>query len=210
MNFRIIVISLLLVGCGTGRTLVMTTTSTVAPLPTPTDNQPKVPEAWNTLNHDGYVLRYPSAYYTVSTDPVILIADSKTTYDSWMQDGAVDSNRLLIQLTSLALDRRLDPDKDPSQLATPEQALRREINRTVGVSRDVSGSTDVPWENAGGETYDGRKVFYPSVPYENTMLGATGAAKVIGDNEVLYFILPPNEESDYLRIIVQPANSVLT
>jgi len=112
------------------------------------DTQPATPEAWKTFNHGDYTLSYPSAYSIDPTDPVIVITDSKTTYDSWHNDS-VDSSGLLIQIASLSLDRRLDPYQDPSRLATVEQALQREINNT-GIPYEVSGSTDVPWENAGG------------------------------------------------------------
>lgn len=173
------------------------------------DSQLTIPEAWKTFNHGDYTLSYPTTYYIVPTDPVIVITDSKTTYDSWHNDS-VDSSGLLIQIASLRLDRRLDPYKDPSSLATLEQALQREINN-IGIPYQVSGSTDVPWENAGGggETSEGTKAFYPSLSYQNTILGATSAAKVISDNKVHFFILVPNDDSYFLRITVQPANSVL-
>lgn len=174
-----------------------------------TDRQPAIPEAWKTFNHGDYTLSYPSAYSIDPTDPVIVITDSKTTYDSWHNDS-VDSSGLLIQLASLSLDRRLDPYKDPSSLATLEQALQREINN-VGIPYVVSGSTDVPWENAGGggETSDGRKMFFSSLSYQNTILGTTSAAKVVSNNKVYFFILVPNDDSYFLRITVQPASSVL-
>jgi hypothetical protein len=207
--FRIIVLALLLLGFGNGCISMMTTASTFTPSFTPTDRQPTVPQAWKTFNHGDYTLNYPSTYYTASNDPVILIADTETTYDSWMHSGSINNNGFLIQLVSLNLDRRLDPNRDPSPLVTPEQALQREINRTVGVCYDVSGSTDVSWENANGETYDGRKVFCPSVSYQNTSLGPTSAAKVISDNAVLYFMLVPNDDDIYVRITVQPSSSVL-
>src|SRR5512138_772304 len=173
------------------------------------DTQPAIPEAWKTFYHGDYTLSYPSAYYIVPTDPVIVITDSKTTYDSW-HDSSVDSNGLLIQVTSLRIDRRLDPYKDPSSLATLEQALQREINN-LGIPYEVSGSTDVPWENAGGggETSGGTKCIYPSLSYQNTFLGTTNAAKVISDNKVHFFILVPNDDSYFLRITVQPASSPL-
>jgi hypothetical protein len=174
-----------------------------------TDRQPTIPEAWKAFNHGDYTLSYPSAYYIDPTDPVIVITDSKATYDSWHNDS-IDNSGLLIQLTSLRLDRRLDPYKDPSPLATVEQALQREINN-IGIPNEVSGSTDVPWENAGGggETSEGTKMFYPSLSFQNTILGTTSAAKVISDNKVHFFILVPNDDSYYLRITVQPASSVL-
>ncbi len=89
---------------------------------------------WITLETSDYTLKYPPSYYNpTSTDPVLFIADTKTTYDSWMHTDSAGNNRLLIQLISLNLDRRLDPFKDPSPLATVEQALQREINRAVGI-----------------------------------------------------------------------------
>jgi hypothetical protein len=172
-------------------------------------SQPAAPEAWTTFNHGDYTLSYPSTYSIDPTDRVIVITDSRTTYDSWHNDS-VDNSGLLIQLASLRLDRRLDPYKDSSQLATLEQALQREINN-IGIPYEVSGSTDVPWENAGGGggTSEGTKMFYPSVSYQNTILGTTSAAKVISDNKVHFFILVPNDDSYFLRITVQPASSVL-
>ena len=197
---------------GPTRTPVPATTTApiITSSPMPTVNPPAIPEGWKTFNHGDYIFRYPPTYYIpTSTDPVLLIADAKTTYDSWMQTNSVNNSGLLIQLMSLSLDRRLDPNKDPSQLATVEQALHREINFTVGTSNYVSGSIDVPWENANGGTSDGRKVFYTSVPYQNTILGTTRAAKVIGNNSDYFFIPVPNDDSRYVRIIVQPASSIL-
>jgi hypothetical protein len=174
-----------------------------------TDRQPAIPETWKTFNHGDYTLSYPSAYSIDPTDPVIVITDSKTTYDSW-HNNSVDSSGLIIQVASLGFDRRLDPYKDPGSLATLEQALQREINN-IGIPYEVSGSTDVPWKNAGGggETSNGSKWMYPSLSYQNTILGTTSAAKVVSDNKVYYFILVPNDDSYFLRIIVQPASSVL-
>jgi hypothetical protein len=206
---RILVISLLLAGCGITPPIPSPATSATAPSTTPADTGLVSPQAWETFDHGDYTFEYPPDYYAASAEPVISIADTETTFDSWMRNGSVNSNGLLIQLVSLALDRRLDPDRDPSQLATQAQALQREINLTVGVSSYADPSTDVPWENAGGETYDGRKIVYPSVPYESTMLGNTPAAKVVGDNELLFFVLAPNDDTYFVRITVQPADSLL-
>jgi len=183
-------------------TSIPTSTAAIAPPPT-------IPEGWKIFDHGDYTLSYPSAYHIDPTGPVIVITDSKTTYDSWHNDS-IDNGGLLIQLVSLSLDRRLDPNKDPSPLATVEQALQREINN-IGIPYEVNGSTDVSWENAGGggETSNGTKMFYPSLSYQNTILGTTSAAKVISDNRVYFFILVPSDDSYYLRIIVQPASSVL-
>jgi hypothetical protein len=165
---------------------------------------------WKTLETSEYTLKYPPSYYNPPSNyPVILIADSKSTLDSWMQTDSVANKSLLIQLVSLTLDRKLDPFKDPSPLTTVEQALQREINRAVGISYYVSGSTDVPWENANGGTSDGRKVFYPNVPYQKVILGTTNAARVFSENMIYYFILDPNDDSYYVRINIQPANSTL-
>jgi hypothetical protein len=90
-----------------------------------------------------------------------------------------------------------------------EQALQREINRAVGIPYLVSGSIDVPWENANGGTSDGRKVFTPNVPYQNVLLGTTYAARVFSENMIYYFILDPNDDSYYVRINIQPASSTL-
>jgi hypothetical protein len=203
------------VGCGNESPSIIPTTSIITPSLAPKEIQPTATgastatEAWKTFDHGDYTLNYPSTYYTASNDPVILVADSKTTIDSWMNNGSVDSNSLLIQIVSLNLDRKLDPNLDPSPLASPEQALQREINRSVGVCYDVSASTNVPWENANGETYDGKKVFCPSVSYQNISLGTTSADEMVSDNAVLYFILVPNDDSYYVRITVQPINSGL-
>jgi hypothetical protein len=165
---------------------------------------------WLTFETSDYALKYPPSYYIPPSNyPVLIIADTKNTFDTWMQTDSAANNRLLIQLISLNLDRRLDPFKDPSPLATVEQALQREINRAVGVSYYVSGSTDVPWENANGGTYDGRKVFSPNVTYQNVMLGTTKAARVFSENMIYYFILDPNDDSYYVRINIQPASSTL-
>jgi hypothetical protein len=150
---------------------------------------------------------YTSYYHPSSYAPVLIIADIKKTFDSWMQTNSTANNSLLIQLMSFTLDRRLDPILDPSPLVTGTQALQREINR-VGIPYLVSGSTDVPWENGNGGTSDGRKVFYPNIPYQNVILGTTNAARVIRENMIYYFILDPNGV-DYVRIIIQPTSSTL-
>ena len=189
----------------------MTTTSSIMPSFTPT-TMPSTDlyKGWNTLDHGDYTLKYPASYYNPPQNgPLLFIADTKTTVDAWMHTDSSNNNRLLIQLISLNLDRRLDPFSDPSPLATVEQALQREINRAVGTSYYVSGSTDVPWENANGGTDDGRKVFYPNVTYQNVMLGTTNAARVISENMIYYFILDPNDDSYYVRINIQPASSPL-
>ncbi len=184
---------------------------------TPSTTQPADPyEGWISLESSEYTLMYPSSYYTpTSTDPVIFLADTKTTYDSWVAnstmqtDGITNNDELLIQFISLVLDRKLDPYNSSSLLATPKQALQREINRAIGIPYLVSGSTNVPWENANGGTYDGGKWFEPNVTYLSIMLGTTNAAKIIRDNYVYYFILNPNDDSYYVRIIIQPASSTL-
>jgi hypothetical protein len=165
---------------------------------------------WLTRETSNYTLKYPPSYYIPPSNyPVLIIADTKNTFDIWMQTNSAANNRLLIQFISLNLDRRLDPYNDPSPLATVEQALQKEINRAVGIPYLVSGSIDVPWENANGGTSDGRKVFTPNVPYQNATLGTTNAAKVISENMIYYFILNPNDDSYYVRINIQPASSTL-
>jgi hypothetical protein len=207
-----------IIACGSQSTSIPTSTAaiasptmlTAASLPPSSliERQPAIPQAWKTFNHGDYTFSYPSAYSIDPTDPVIVITDSKATYDSWHNDS-FDNSELLIQIASLSLDRRLDPYKDPSRLATVEQALQREINNTVGIPYLVSGSTDVPWENGNGGTYDGRKWRFPSISYQNTILGTTSAAKVVSNNEVYFFILVPKDDSYFLRITIQPASSVL-
>jgi hypothetical protein len=206
-RLQILVAAVVLVGCANTRTAVMTTAPASTPPTLPTAPQPL--PASTTFNHGDYTFSYPSAYYVASNDPVILVADTKATYDMWMQEGTVGKSGLLIQLASLSLDRRLDPNVASGSLATVDQALHREINRTVGVSYEVSGSTDVPWENADGETYDGRKVFYPSIPYEDMTLGTARAAKASGDEAVFFFILVPGHDTYYVRITIQPPDSIL-
>jgi hypothetical protein len=188
-----------------------TSTQASTPSSTSTTRQPvDLYTGWKTLAQGGYTVEYPPAFYNpTSTDPVLIIADTKATYDSWMNAGNIDDNGLLIQFISLTMDRRFDPNKDPSLLATPEQAIQREINRAIGIAYYVSGSTNVPWENANGETSDGRKVFYPHISYQNIMLGTSNAAKIISNNMIYYFILNPNNDSYYVRIILQPASSTM-
>jgi hypothetical protein len=165
---------------------------------------------WLTFETSDFTFKYPPSYYIPPSNyPVLIIADTKNTFDSWMQTNRAANNRLLIQLISLNLDRRLDPYNDPSPLATVEQALQREINRAVGIPYLVSGSIDVPWENANGGTSDGRKVFTPNVPYQNVMLGTTNTARVFSENMIYYFILDPNDDSYYVRINIQPESSTL-
>lgn len=196
-------------------TTTPTTTSTSTIPSTPTAILITMPPAdaymgWITLETSTFTLKYPPSYYILpSNGPVIFMADSKESHDSWMQTGSAANNSLLIQLIALNLDRKLDPFQDPSPLVPVEQALQREINRAVGISYYVSGTTDVPWENANGGTYDGRKVFVPNVPYQNVMLGITYAARAFSEKMIYYFILDPNDDSYYVRIITQPAGSVL-
>jgi hypothetical protein len=216
-------VAIVLSACGTlsAAPIVTITSETIPSRATPTmtttpssaskTRQPTDPyKEWKTLDHGDYTLKYPPSYYKpTSTDPVLIIANTKTTYDSSTHTDSITDNGLLIQLISLTLDRRLDPYQDPSLLATPEQALQREINRAVGIPYYVSGSTNVPWENANGGTHDGRNVFYPNISYQNIMLGTTNAAKIISNNMIYYFILIPNDDSYYVRIIMQPASSTM-
>jgi hypothetical protein len=184
---------------------------TTEPSSTPITIQPTESyDGWKTLDQGTYSIKCPSSFYIPpSTDPVLYIGDTKATFDAWRQTNSIADNGLLIQLIALNLDRRLDPYKDPSLLATPEQALQREINRAIGIPYYVSGSTNVPWENANGGINDGRKVFYPTISHQNIMLGTTNAAKIISNKLIYYFILNPNDDSYYVRIIVEPASSTM-
>jgi hypothetical protein len=166
-------------------------------------------EGWNTFDSGDYTFKYPPSFYApIPIGPVFYITDSKTTYDSWA--GNIPTNsELMIMFMSLNLDRRLDPDNNPGLLATPELGLKREINRYFGIPYLVSGSTNVPWENANGGTEDGRKWFYPNVMYEKIMLGAAEAAKVISDHEIAHFIFDPSDNSYYVRFSIKPAGSSL-
>jgi hypothetical protein len=166
-------------------------------------------EGWNTFDSGDYTFKYPSSFYVPSPNgPVFSITDSKTTYDSWTGNNPTNSE-LMIMFISLNLDRKLDPDNNTGLLVTPELALKREINRYFGIPYLVSGSTNVPWENANGGTADGRKWFYPNVTYENIMLGPAMLAKVISDGEIDYFILNPSNNSYYVRFSIKPAGSTL-
>jgi hypothetical protein len=190
-----------------------TSTPTTALITThPTDPPTDSYEGWIPLDCGHFTVKYPPLYYaTTSSDPVYIITDTETTYDSWIGSSTseIDDDKLMIQFIALILDRRLDPYDDQTLLATPEQALQREINRHAGIPYLVSGSTDVPWENANGGTDDGRKWFEPTVTYQNVMLGTTDAAMVIGDDRIGYFILDPNDYSYYVRIDVLPVSSIL-
>lgn len=186
-------------------------TMTTSPaISTPITTQPAdTYEGWNTFGSGDYTFKYPSSFYVpIPIGPVFSITDSKTTYDSWA--GNIPTNsELMITFMSLILDRRLDPYNNPGLLATPELALQREINMYFGIPYLVSGSTNVPWENANGGTDDGRKWFYPNVTYENVMLGPAKSAKVISDREIGYFILNPSDDSYYVRFSIKPAGSTL-
>ncbi len=168
-------------------------------------------EGWKTFDSGHYTFKYPSSFYFPSPNgPAISITDSKTTYDSWARNGNISTNsELVVGFVPLNLDRRLDPYNNPGLLAAPEQALQREINRYFGIPYLVSGSTNVPWENANGGTDDGRKWFYPNVTYENIQLGPAKSAKVITDSEIGYFILNPGDDSYYVRFSIKPADSTL-
>jgi hypothetical protein len=167
-------------------------------------------EGWNTFNSGDYTFKYPSSFYVPAPNgPELSITDSKTTYDSWAGGNTPTNSELMIMFMSLNLDRKLDPDNNPGLLASPELALQREINMDFGIQYLVSGSTNVPWENANGGTDDGRKWFYPNVTYENIMLGSTKSAKVISDGEIGYFILNPSDDSYYVRFSIKPAGSIL-
>jgi hypothetical protein len=186
------------------------TMTTSPPISTPINTQPAATyEGWNTFDSGDYTFKYPSSFYVPApTGPIFYLTDSKTTYDSWLRNTLTNSE-LMIMFMSLNLDRKLDPDNNPGLLATPELALQREINMQFGISYLVSGSTNVPWENANGGTADGRKWFYPNVPYENVMLGSTKSAKVISDGEIGYFILNPSDDSYYVWFSIKPAGSTL-
>jgi hypothetical protein len=186
-------------------------TMTISPaISTPTTTQPADTYlGWNTFNSGDYTFKYPPSFYNpIPIGPVFYITDSKTTYDSWTRNTLTNSE-LMIMFMSLNLDRKLDPDNNPGLLVTPELALKREINMQFGIPYLVSGSTNVPWENANGGTADGRKWFYPNVTYENIMLGSTKSAKVISDGETGYFILNPSDDSYYVRFSIKPAGSTL-
>jgi hypothetical protein len=166
-------------------------------------------EGWNTFDSGDYTFKYPSSFYVPApTGPIFYLTDSKTTYDSWAGNTLTNSE-LMIMFMSLNLDRKLDPDNNPGLLVTPELALQREINMRFGIPYLVSGSTNVPWENANGGTADGRKWFYPNATYKNIMLGSTKSAKVISDGEIGYFILNPSDDSYYVWFSIKPAGSTL-
>jgi hypothetical protein len=173
-------------------------------------SQPESPyEGWNTYDSGDYTFKYPASFYIpVPIGPVFNITDSKTTYDTWAGNTPTNSE-LFITFISLNLDRRLDPYNNSSLLATPELALKKEINLYFGVPYLVSGITSVPWENANGGTADGRNWFYPNVTYQNIMLGSVKSAKVISDHEIVFFILNPNDDSYYVRFSIKPVNSSL-
>jgi hypothetical protein len=167
-------------------------------------------EGWNTFNSGDYTFKYPSSFYVPAPNgPELSITDSKTTYDSWAGGNTPTNSELMIMFMSLNLDRKLDPDNNPGLLASPELALQREINMDFGIQYLVSGSTNVPWENANGGTDDGRKWFYPNVTYENIMLGSTKSAKVISDGEIGYYILNPSDDSYYVWFSIKTAGSTL-
>ena len=186
------------------------TMTTSPPISTPINTQSAdIYEGWNTFDSGDYTFKYPSSFYVPApTGPEFYLTDSKTTYDSWA-GNILTNSELMITFMSLNLDRKLDPDNNPGLLATPELALQREINMHFGIQYLVSGSTNVPWENANGGTADGMKWFYPNVPYENIMLGSTKSAKVISDGEIGYFILNPSDDSYYVWFSIEPAGSTL-
>ena len=186
------------------------TMTTSPPISTPINTQSvDIYEGWNTFDSGDYTFKYPSSFYVPApTGPIFYLTDSKTTYDSGVGNTLTNSE-LMIIFMSLNLDRKLDPDNNPGLLATPELALQREINMHFGIQYLVSGSTNVPWENANGGTYDGRKWFYPNVTYENIMLGSTKSAKVISNGEIDYFILNPSDDSYYVWFSIEPAGSTL-
>jgi hypothetical protein len=166
-------------------------------------------KSWNTFDSGNYTFKYPSSFYVPApTGPEFYLTDSKTTYDSWA-GNILTNSELMITFMSLNLDRKLDPDNNPGLLVTPELALKRKINMRFGIPYLVSGSTNVPWENANGGTADGRKWFYPNVTYENIMLGSTKSAKVISNGEIDYFILNPSDDSYYVWFSIEPAGSTL-
>lgn len=166
---------------------------------------------WKTYDYGSFTFKYPSAYY-LTGDPAFFITDTKATYDSFAAENSKtpsNNNVLVISGVSLNLDRRMDPN-NPNLLSTPEQAIQREINRAVGKSYLVNGSTNVPWENANGGTYDGQKYFYPTIAYEHIKLAGIDAAKVVNDNNIYYFIPYKDKAGDaYVRFIIEPANSTL-
>lgn len=179
--------------------------------PTSSPNPVDGTTSWKTYEYGSFTFKYPSSYYFTG-DPAFFITDTKATYDSFAAGNSKtpsNNNVLIISGVSLNLDRRLDPT-NPNLLATPEQALQREINRAVGIPYLVSGSTNVPWENANGGTYDGQKNFYPTIAYEHIKIDGVNAAKVVNDNNIYYFIPYKDKAGDALvRFVIEPANSTL-
>ncbi len=59
-----------------------------------------VPEAlvvgWNTLDRGSYTLRVPPSFYIQESDPLVYLADTKTTYERWLQNDGSINNGLLI------------------------------------------------------------------------------------------------------------------
>ncbi len=168
-------------------------------------------KGWLVLNYDDYTFLYPSSYYHPEPDPVhpcIIIADTKDAVEAYMNTERVPRNHLLLSIISFGNSLKMDPYDETSPLVSPELALQKIINRTIGIPYDVDPSTVVPWENENGES-GGRKVYYPNIPYQNILLGVTMAAKVSTVKGIYYFILNPHDYSYYLRVFVQPIDSTL-
>ena len=77
----------------------------------PTDSPTDAYEGWMTLDCGRFTVKYPPLYYaTTASDPVYIITDTETTYDSWMgsstseADDLIDDDKLMIQAISLILD----------------------------------------------------------------------------------------------------------
>lgn len=165
---------------------------------------------WKILDQGDIFFKYPPGYFYDNGDPAFKISNSKVTYDAWVaSDGkTAESNSLMLDGVYLLLDRKLDPRGDTTKLASIDQALQREINRYSGNSDYVSSSVVVPWENANGGTYDGRKVFVSTVKYEPIIVNGISMAKVVTQDKIAYFI--PNKSGDgYLRLVFFPAKSNL-
>jgi hypothetical protein len=164
-------------------------------------------DGWKTFDSGAYTFLYPESFYIPTPiGPVFTLTDSKETYETWAGNTNT-GEKLFMTFMSLNLDRRLDPINNPDLLASPDIAMQKEINMYFGVPELVNNSTNVPWENANGGTSDGKKWFIPNIPFQDIMLGATKAEKVINARENAYFILFPKDNSYYVRFSIKPANA---
>lgn len=141
---------------------------------------------------DFYYIYYPSNVY-----------DNEQNRQS-SKDQILKGEDILIRLLDMAYPPGIN--EVPSGIER-QKYLQKIVNSLYGGSSYVDNFDQVPWENqSDGETYDGRKSMYETVPFQKVKVGGVEAAIVVTSKEVA-FIVPG--KSGYRWFEAKPANSKL-